>query len=111
MTLSELQEVLAEIPADIPVSRYVAHKEEYPRVVWNETNLDQSYSSNGANDLKINVVVEFLAKPDNKSRFLEIVQLFRDHEIPFTCPCGYDEDENVVSYEFNIMIEEAFPNE
>lgn len=111
MTLSDLQSVLAEMPQDIPVWRYRALKDSLPRVVWNETGMEQVYSSNGANDLKMRVVVEFITKPDNESRFLDVVRLFRENEIPFTCVCGYDEENEVVSYEFSILIEEAFSDD
>lgn len=111
MTLSELETVLAKLPADIPVWRYKALSETFPRVVWNETNLDQTYSSNEANDLSVRAVVEFLAKPADAPRFLEVVRLFREEKIPFTAVCGIDEEREVVSYDFSITIHEAFPDE
>ena len=111
MTLNDLKLVLAELPEDIPVSRYKALNEEFPRVVWNETNLEQTYSSNEARDLTVRVVVEFLARPADADRFLDVVRLFRRKRIPFTAACGVDEDNEVVSYEFSIMINETFSDE
>jgi hypothetical protein len=110
LTLSELQTILAEIPQDIPVWRYCALKDSLPRVVWNETSMDQTYSSNEADDLRIRVVVELITTPETAPRFLDIIRLLRLHKIPFTCVCGYDDDNKVVSYEFTIMIDEAFPD-
>lgn len=111
MTLNDLEIVLAKLPADIPVWRYKGIKESFPRVVWNETNLDQTYTSNEANDLSIRVVVEFIAKPENANRFLDLVRLFRSEKIPFTAVCGIDEESEVVSYDFSLTISEAFPDE
>ncbi len=111
MTLNDLKLILAELPEDIPVSRYKALQEDFPRVVWNETNLEQTYSSNEAKDLTVRVVVEFLSRPADAERFLDVVRLFRRHEIPFTAVCGVDEENEVVSYEFSIMINEALTDD
>lgn len=110
MTLDELRGVLAELPADIPVSQYTALKQSLPRVVWNETSMEQTYGSNGADDLSVRVIVELIADPQNTSFVWDVIRLFRDHLIPFTCACGYDETLNVVSYEFSIYVSEAFPD-
>lgn len=108
MTLDELRDVLAELPDDIPVSQYKALKEALPRVVWNETSMNQTYGSNAADDLDMRAVVEYIADPANTSGVWELVRLLREHKIPFTCLCGYDEQSDLVSYEFSIQILEAF---
>lgn len=110
MTLDELRDVLAELPDTIPVSQYKSLKENLPRVVWNETSMEQNYGSNGADDLMIRVVVELIASPSDTSAVWELIRLFRKYEITFTCTCGYDENDDVVSYELSIYVTEAFPD-
>lgn len=88
--------------------RYRALKKQLPIIAWNETNMEQTYSSNEADDLHIRVVVELIAKPEDAYRYEDIVRIFRANAIPFTCVCGYDEENDNVSYEFALKIEEAF---
>ena len=111
MTLNELQAVLAELPEQIPVRRYDGLKDTCPRVVWNETGMEQTYSSNRADDLAVRVIVELIALPDNTESVWDVVRLFRLHRIPFSCACGFDEQLGVVSYEFSIRIIKVFPDE
>ena len=107
MTLEQLEYILAEVPDRITVSQYESVSETMPRIVWNETRLSQTYGSNEADQMAIKVIVELISKPETaRQDMFDVVDVLREHRIPFTAECGYDENLQAVSYEFSIDIME-----
>lgn len=107
LTLEQLENILAEVPDRITVSQYESVSETMPRIVWNETRLSQTYGSNEEEQMAIKVIVELISKPETARRdMFDVVDVLREHRIPFTAQCGYDENLQAVSYEFSIAIME-----
>ena len=107
LTLEQLENILAEVPDRIAVSQYESVSDTMPRIVWNETRLSQTYGSNEADQMAIKVIVELISKPETARRdMFDVVDVLREHKIPFTAQCGYDESLQAVSYEFSIDIME-----
>lgn len=107
MTLQGLTTVLAEIPDDIPVSKYYSEVSTVPRVVWNETGIYQDYGSNRADQpVRVRCVAELVTYPDCADRWKDIVKVFRRHGIPVQCTCGIDGDTTqYVTYDFEIVVD------
>lgn len=104
--MQDLITILAEIPEDIPVSRYFSESQQTPRVVWNETNITQYYGSNQADaPVRMHCVIELVATPDTAHRWVDVAQVLRRHRIPFQCPCGIEENTEYVTYDFNVEVE------
>ena len=107
LTLEQLEKILAEVTDRIALSQYESVSDTMPRIVWNETRLSQTYGSNEADQMAIKVIVELISKPETARRdMFDVVDVFREHRIPFTAQCGYDENLQAVSYEFSIDIME-----
>ena len=107
LTLEQLENILAEVPDRITVSQYESVSETMPRIVWNETRLSQTYGANEADQMAVKVMVELISKPETARRdMFDVVDVLREHRIPFTAQCGYDESLQAVSYEFSIDIME-----
>ena len=107
LTLEQLENILAEVPDRIAVSQYESVSETMPRIIWNETRLSQTYGSNEANQMAIKVIIELISKPETaRQNMFDVVDVLREHLIPFTAQYGYDENLQAVSYEFSIDIME-----
>ena len=107
LTLEQLENILAEVPDRIAVSQYESVSETMPRIIWNETRLSQTYGSNEADQMAIKVIIELISKPETaRQNMFDVVDVLREHLIPFMAQCGYDENLQAVSYEFSIDIME-----
>ena len=53
------------------------------------------------------MIIELISKPETaRQDMFDVVDVLREHLIPFTAQCGYDENLQAVSYEFSIDIME-----
>ena len=81
-------------------------------VEWSDRNLpltpdSVTFGSNEANQMAIKVIIELISKPETaRQDMFDVVDVLREHLIPFTAQCGYDENLQAVSYEFSIDIME-----
>lgn len=110
MKLSEFQTLIAQLPENIPVTRCKADANQFPRVVWNETYFDQTYSSNAADDMIVGVVVEYIARPENMESIWDVIRLLRNAGMPFQGRGGYVEEYDYYSAEFSLQLTEALPD-
>lgn len=108
MTLDEFQEIMASLPDSIAVSKYVADKTQFPRVIWNEVGIRPVYASNAVNEVQVTVAVEVISLIQNTAAVWEVAKLLTLHGLPYDAVCGYDEKNEWFTCEFNVTLRDVF---
>jgi hypothetical protein len=107
MTVAEFQALIATFPEEIAVVKFKGSEDQYPRAVWQESQIRQEYGSNLACTEKTMLLMEYMTKDEYDPHVQTIKNTFRSARMPFTCDVGYDPNNDVISYLFALYVEEA----
>lgn len=105
MTLSEFQDMIATLPAHIDRVRFWGLNKKTPRLTWWEAYIEQTYASNMALIETTIIAVEYATSSPNDPGIEAVKKLFRDNQIPFKCEIQNDEDNNRITYLYNIQVD------
>lgn len=111
--------MLATLPERIEIFRYKGLNGTFPKIVWGEARVEQSYASNKACTRRTTVAIEYMTRDEDDPDAEAIMNFFNDAEMPFVCEIGYvdeaaakgdeagDPEGDYISYMFNLWLEEG----